>query len=76
MRTGIWTGGVGSASAASTELRGRLRPTFSSIFSQVRQGNGGDQRGFGAFAESDNECLEHRKRSHFLSENEILFQYQ
>jgi hypothetical protein len=76
MRTGIWTGGVGSASAASTELRGRLRPTFSSIFSQVRQGNGGDQRGFGAFAESDNECLEHRKRSHFLSENEIQFQYQ
>jgi hypothetical protein len=53
-----------------------LRPIFSSIFSQVRQGNGGDQRGFGAFAESDNECLEHRKGSHFLSENEIQFQYQ
>ena len=43
---------------------------------QIGQGDADDESGFDAFAEGDDECLEHGKRARFLIENEIQFQYQ
>ena len=54
----------------------RLAQVVAADLGQVGQGDADDQGGFNAFAERDDECLEHVDGHRSQVENEIQFQYQ